>query len=836
MNIRQLDNIVSWLLQKFKYAPYRWNEQQVHYFCEFVGLTWAIPIVTIQTIPKQRSQNYQQEVPTDGQKFQIPLLDICTKQYEQILEVCTSQSLFKMISHSIDINLYYQIQKLKIWSLILLKYQNYREILKKLYGSKLFFQQKCKTCTAEISCSCSVLSNIIYEIEIYIKSIYEMKSLQNHNRKSSMFISSDIINLLLKSISHLPQIDQTPLFWDMDDIKALLYVIKFQDYYQLLYQNQIDGFVLLLLVNPPFKGEDLFLKCLLLSQEGSQKSQNNLVRNRSSMVRNTMQTASKYHQINQLVNLLHYLLQILSFTAYKNQESYNEYRNIGQRKVSEMKWLSLYYFSKAARTLQLNRSISLLGETRSSSKSLEHRLQQSNMQRHKTEMIDIKMMVIEENLDANKKKQFSHPNVTQSAKSSPQSQRNNQWMQLKNYNTKKSITGNQVNNDLKESVLIQDQDQDYIDEQDRDLQYTETNVQIEEDMESIENVNQSQEEQTQQLTNQEEYIGQNEQMQQSVLMIQSVIQQYLLFYSNIYNSNNNNNNNNNHRQCKNLYLWDNLLCYNNQQYCNNLNSYNNHKYQINQFKLTRLLRNRIIKEQKQILQRLQVLSLTPIFDPFQLFQSTHLKLKCDEQQKLKIVNIQGAYFGRSDECTFAFTDHSKISSKHCQIFYKDKAFYLLDVGSKGGTFIKINHNFVIEKNMSFYIGNRFAFKILEINTETGFLEVRYEHEGAAKHKQIYLKKGDKFLIGRERSKNNFTFMHSQCNKLMSARHLEINYDYNFKIGSVKLMINDLESKNGTWLRLSEKQLNSSPMQLQQGTKFNLSFEIIFDVVELVCDV
>lgn len=36
-------------------------------------------------------------------------------------------------------------------------------------------------------------------------------------------------------------------------------------------------------------------------------------------------------------------------------------------------------------------------------------------------MIDIKMMVIEENVDNNVKKQFSQPNATQSAKSSPQS-------------------------------------------------------------------------------------------------------------------------------------------------------------------------------------------------------------------------------------------------------------------------------------------------------------------------------------------------------------------------------------------------------------------------------
>ncbi|CAK73478.1 unnamed protein product (macronuclear) [Paramecium tetraurelia] len=50
------------------------------------------------------------------------------------------------------------------------------------------------------------------------------------------------------------------------------------------------------------------------------------------------------------------------------------------------------------------------------------------------------------------------------------------------------------------------------------------------------------------------------------------------------------------------------------------------------------------------------------------------------------------------------------------------------------------------------------------------------------------------------------------------------------------MINDLESKNGTWLRLSEKQVVSAPFHLQKGVKFNLSFELMFDVFELVCDV
>lgn len=34
--------------------------------------------------------------------------------------------------------------------------------------------------------------------------------------------------------------------------------------------------------------------------------------------------------------------------------------------------------------------------------------------------------------------------------------------------------------------------------------------------------------------------------------------------------------------------------------------------------------------------------------------------------------------------------------------------------------------------------------------------------------------------------------------------MEIDYDLHYKLGEVKLMINDLDSRNGTWFRLSEK--------------------------------
>ncbi|CAD8062904.1 unnamed protein product [Paramecium sonneborni] len=792
MNIRQLDNIVSWLLQKFKYAPYKWNEQHVHNFIESVGLTWAIPIVTIQTIPKQRSQNYQQEVIQDGQKLQIPLLDICTKQYEQIFQICNSQGVFKVISHSIDINLYYQIQKLKIWSLILLKYQNYREILKKQYGSKLFFQQKCKNCSAEISCSCSVLSNIIYEIEIYIKSIYELPNHQNNKRRYSMFISSDIINLLIKSISHLPQIDQSPLFWDMDDIKVLLYVIKFQDYYQLLYQNQIDGFVLLLLVNPPFQGDNQFLKSLLLNQDFTQKTYNDLVSNRQTMVKNNMQTVSKYHQINQLAHLLHYLLQILSFTVYKNQEFYNEYKNLGQRKVSEIQWLSLYYFPKTSKILQLNRNLSDIFEQDILPKSFD-KFQLELKERHKTEMInpkDMQIKLTEESIDSNFKKQFSHPNVTQFTNYSIQLQNNKQLTQFKDYNIQQGIITDEINKDIRELILIQD----YIDEQDRDLKYIETKVQIEEDIDLNGNVNLSQEEQIQELPNQqnqEEF--ENKQLQESVFMMKSVLLQQYSALTQQQQKQQLNQMQESVLLEQSTFLQSSIILQLPEllQHSQVLDK----SIQINQIieecDHKRIQQPKSFKE--QILSRIQKLSLVPIFDPFQLFQSTHLKVKCDEQQKVQKKIISYSYSLKQQiskvlilvevmNALLLLQIIPKLVANIVKYFIKKvykfknrkEAFYLIDIGSKGGTFIKINNSFVIEKDMSFYIGNRFAFKIMDINTDTGFLEVRYEHEGKAKHKLIQLKKGDKFLIGRERSKNNFTFMHSQFNYNLIYQMQQIN--------------------------------------------------------------
>jgi hypothetical protein len=67
---------------------------------------------------------------------------------------------------------------------------------------------------------------------------------------------------------------------------------------------------------------------------------------------------------------------------------------------------------------------------------------------------------------------------------------------------------------------------------------------------------------------------------------------------------------------------------------------------------------------------------------------------------------------------------------------------------------------------------------------------------------------------------------------MSSRHLQITYQTNWKTGVSRFLMDDLNSRNGTWFRLSEKQTTSDLLPLQRNSKFNLAFEVFFDVIEL----
>ncbi|KAM3141183.1 hypothetical protein pb186bvf_006788 [Paramecium bursaria] len=799
MNIRQLDTIISKLL-RYKHSPMMWDLNMVHKFCEDVGIYWATQVVTIQSIPKQRSHtiSVDQRKPTYSKRL-IPILDACMSSYEHILEVCDKMGVFKMITHQLDVNMYFQIQKLKIWSFILQQYQNNREYLKTKYINHIFTQQSCKSCSAE-HCVCEKLQLMLTQIEIYIKSIYVEKSQGGHisfldinnirpiieqkqsrKRDRSVYINQDIVNLVFKNI-----------------------IIKHEDYFTMIYQNQLDGFILLNLVNPPFKDENLFLKCILL---GGEIKLGQMIKLRVGMQGNTMTQANRYYCINNLVMLLHHILSVLSLTIYKNNDSYNEYLNhMGQRKVKLECWQSLYFFPQAK---FVNDNIKQRQISSLKTKSVSIARQSQDGRRPSKSYGELEQKDFSLALE-NLKKQTSIEQKI--ARNATQTLDDGDLREIIRVDTNSSFSSDRKNiaNVLNTQILLSDSEEE-------DPNRGSVMMQQEADLTTSVNLIRSST-----VPPQSEQLQQSVYLQQSILMQSKTLDEQKISTQNVQNPE----------------MQESTLMQSIQQ-----SQLMQSDYQIQQPELVQQSSSMkyyilflLIDIGQNIQDRILKLTPEPVFDPFSQIY-THIKLKFDEQAKEKTVQIYGATIGRNEDNTFAFTDHQKISGKHAKIYFENNNFYLKDLGSKGGTFIKVRNNFMVEPDMSIYVGNKFAFKVVEMTQQEdyGNIKVKFEKEGQACYKVIQLKKGDKFSIGKDKQKNNITFQYSQCNKLLSARHMDIFYEFNFKLGQTKLMISDLNSKNGTWLRLSEKLSESRSWQLSKGTIFNLSFELMFEITENVCD-
>ena len=60
-------------------------------------------------------------------------------------------------------------------------------------------------------------------------------------------------------------------------------------------------------------------------------------------------------------------------------------------------------------------------------------------------------------------------------------------------------------------------------------------------------------------------------------------------------------------------------------------------------------------------------------------------IRSDEQT----FGVKGCKFGRESENDYSYPDEMSISAKHAMLFFKEKRFYLQDLGSKTGTFKQI---------------------------------------------------------------------------------------------------------------------------------------------------
>jgi hypothetical protein len=73
-----------------------------------------------------------------------------------------------------------------------------------------------------------------------------------HMRQShSLYINGAVLDLVYSHTQYLPEYES--MFWDTEDVMQFLSIIKLDYISETIQINLIDGFILGMLVNPPFK-------------------------------------------------------------------------------------------------------------------------------------------------------------------------------------------------------------------------------------------------------------------------------------------------------------------------------------------------------------------------------------------------------------------------------------------------------------------------------------------------------------------------------------------------------------------------------------------------------
>ena len=189
------------------------------------------------------------------------------------------------------------------------------------------------------------------------------------------------------------------------------------------------------------------------------------------------------------------------------------------------------------------------------------------------------------------------------------------------------------------------------------------------------------------------------------------------------------------------------------------------------------------------------------------------------------ISTTGSKIGRHSSNEIVIFDES-VSRYHAEIFYGNEIFYLKDIGSTAGTFIKIEEPIRLRQNMIIEIGsNQLLVKEINVIYESNIvsesksfivLEI-YESAEESQHKTFSLFHMDS--IGR---KNSNTLCFSE-DLHMSNLHCKVNL-----VGS-NFILEDMASTNGSWMRLSLEGVQSEPYLLTQNIIFKIGNSAMYRV-------
>lgn len=193
------------------------------------------------------------------------------------------------------------------------------------------------------------------------------------------------------------------------------------------------------------------------------------------------------------------------------------------------------------------------------------------------------------------------------------------------------------------------------------------------------------------------------------------------------------------------------------------------------------------------------------------------------------INEQGARIGRHSSNQIVIYDES-VSRHHAEIFYdySSNMFYLKDIGSTTGTFLKITDPVELKLDMILEIGSyQLMVSNIFVHTSSNIEETInnssieftiYESPEETPDRVFTLTSGSS--IGRKA--NNAVCFSDDLH--MSNLHCKVNL-----IGH-QFFFEDMASTNGSWLRLSKESIDSQPVLLSNQTVFKIGNSAMYEVI------
>ena len=187
------------------------------------------------------------------------------------------------------------------------------------------------------------------------------------------------------------------------------------------------------------------------------------------------------------------------------------------------------------------------------------------------------------------------------------------------------------------------------------------------------------------------------------------------------------------------------------------------------------------------------------------------------------VETDGIKIGRHSSNQIVIFDEG-VSRYHAEIVFANEIFYLKDIGSTIGTFLKILEPLELKLGMIIEVGS-YQLQVIHIEIST--------HTDSGSYVEFSVHDPPEEVI-----EKNFTLCSNEGigrktnNALSFTDDLHMsNIHCKIYLINDKFFLEDIESTNGTWLRLSPEGIISEPSPLEDGTVFKIGNSAMYEVAD-----